>query len=150
MAQETQQPVEIATLAGTGQAASLPVGTPEESVNAQILIDCVKEAVAIDPALFFAQELDVNWRDLETGLTLLHLAAGYGDRDLFRHLLKHPDTDYLVEDREGRFPSTLAFVIAKDGAMGRLLVKKQGDQAREMGLVAYGPNAGNLRLDADD
>ena len=150
MAETTPQPIKISDLTDVSQSMSLPPGTPIEGMNAQLLMNCLKEAVAIDPVLFFAEEIDVNWRDVETGLTLLNLAAGYGDRELLRLLLQHPETDYLVEDREGRFPSTLAFVVAKDSVVGRLLVKKQGDQARSLDLVAYGPDAGATRLDLDD
>jgi ankyrin repeat protein len=79
-----------------------------ENVNAQILIDCLKAGVLIDPELFFGQELNVNWRDAETGGTLLHIAAAYGIRPVLRLLLRREDTDYLARDDQGRLASMLA------------------------------------------
>ena len=134
----------------TGGRTELPLDATKADRNAQLLIDCIKAAVAIDPALFFADEINVNWPDPVTGLTLLHLAAGYADRELFRLLLTHPDTDYTVQDVRGRFPSTMAYVHGRDAALARLLIKKQGDQARALSLVIYGPQAGHIRIEDED
>ena len=150
MAETPETPNEVAALETlTGGRTELPLDATEADRNAQLLIDCIKAAVAIDPALFFEGEINVNWADPKTGLTLLHLAAGYADRELFRLLLANADTDYTVQDGRGRFASTMAYVHGRDVAMGRLLVKKQGDQAREAGLILYGPGAGHIRLDDD-
>lgn len=148
MAETPETPIEVAALETlTGGRTELPLDATEADRNAQLLIDCIKAAVAIDPALFFEGEINVNWADPKTGLTLLHLAAGYADRELFRLLLANADTDYTVQDGRGRFASTMAFVHGGDAAMARLLVKKQGDQARAQSLVIYGPQAGHIRIE---
>ncbi len=117
----------------------------DNAQTTQILIDCLKDATVVDPQVFFYSGIDPLHRDSDTGMTLLHFAAGYDDRDLLRLLLA-PDTDYTMKDRHGRFASTLAYECSRDFVMGRLLIKKQGEQARERGVILYGPRAGMISL----
>lgn len=87
----------------------------------------------------------VNSRDPKTNGTMLHIAAALGSRSLLREIIKDPDVDYLVQDFKGRYPSELAYRVARDCALGRLLLKKEMQQASEADLVIYGPDAGKKR-----
>jgi hypothetical protein len=139
---ETARQQEIRRIGETVGTAGLTSAIGMENLNAQILIDCLKTGMLIDPELFFAQELNVNRRDPETGGTLLHIAAAYGIRTVLRLLIKHPDTNYLARDGQGRLASALAYEVAHDYAAGRLLLKKEARQSYRTGEKAYGPYAG--------
>lgn len=77
---------------------------------------------------------DVNTRDPETGATALHYAASMRARDMLNWLAKCDGIDYLIRDNKGRLPSALAYEVADDLIIGRFLVKKQNEQARERGV----------------
>ncbi len=80
------------------------------------------------------QRADVNVTDPKSGSTPLHYAAAFGSRPALRLLLKASDLDVLIRDRQGRLASELAGVYGHDPAMARLLLMKEGKQARERGL----------------
>ena len=72
-------------------------------------------------------------------MTALHWAAARGARPCIRLLVATGDCDYLIRNREGRYASDLAFEWARDYAVGRLLLKKQAQQAAATGQPAYIP-----------
>ena len=84
----------------------------------------------------------VNSRDPVTNSTFLHYAAAYGLRNFLRQLIQEDDLDYLAVDSSGRLASQLAFEISGDIALGRLLMKKEMQQAVATDVEIYGPEAG--------
>ena len=79
---------------------------------------------------------DVNYQD-QNGMTALHHAAAIGARPCIRVLVNSGQCDYLIKDNENRYAYELAIIWAKDYAVGRLLAKKQAQQAHEQGVPAY-------------
>lgn len=79
---------------------------------------------------------DVNCQD-HNGMTALHHAAALGARPCIRVLVNSGQCDYLIKDKENRYAYELAIIWAKDYAVGRLLAKKQAQQAHEQGVPAY-------------
>lgn len=80
---------------------------------------------------------NVNLRDRH-GMTPLHHAAA-GSRACVRVLVKTGECDYLARDAQGRYAFELAIEWARDVAVGRLLAKKQAQQAAARGEFAYIP-----------
>jgi hypothetical protein len=148
MPMETPRQDEIRRIGEAVGTAGLTSAMGMENLNAQILIDCLKAGVLIDPELFFGEELNVNWRDAETGGTLLHIAAAYGVRPVLRLLINHPETNYLARDGQGRLASALAYEVAHDYAAGRLLLKREARQSQRTGEKAYGPYAGKTIIES--
>jgi len=126
----------------SGQASGLNVSADQTAINTQILMDSLKSGTVIDPQYFFVTGVDVNHRDRETLGTLLHIAAAYGVRSVIRLILKDESTDYLKQDFKKRYPSELAYEVARDFAVGRLLLKKEMHQAGRR--IIYGPDAGKI------
>ena len=83
---------------------------------------------------------DVNLQDAE-GMTPLHHAASRGMRPIVRILVGCGRCDYLIRDNQGRYAFELAIEWARDYAVGRLLAKKQAQQAAARGVPAYEPRA---------
>jgi ankyrin repeat protein len=81
---------------------------------------------------------NVNVRD-EQGMTPLHHAAARGARPCIRLLVASGQCDYLIRDNQGRYAFQLAIEWARDYAVGRLLSKKQAQQAHERGVPAFVP-----------
>ena len=79
---------------------------------------------------------DVNYQD-QNGMTALHHAAALGARPCIRVLVNSGQCDYLLKDKENRYAYELAIIWAKDYAVGRLLAKKQAQQALEQGVPAF-------------
>lgn len=76
----------------------------------------------------------VNAREPGTGATPLHLTAAQGARPALRVLLASGKCDHLARDRQGRLASELAGVYGRDPAMARLLMRKELQQARGLGV----------------
>lgn len=90
-------------------------------------------------ALRFLIESDANIDEQEegTGLTALHYAAGYGVRACLRLLVNSGRCDYLIRDAQDRYPSEVATEVARDYAVGRLLAKKEAEQAHRQRRRAW-------------
>jgi len=84
--------------------------------------------------------VNVNVRD-DSGMTPLHHAAARGARPCIRLLVGSGRCDYLIRDQQGRYAFELALEWARDYAVGRLLAKKQAQQAAAQGVAAYVPRA---------
>ena len=82
---------------------------------------------------------DVNVRDPQSGMSPLHIAAALGCRPVCRALVSCGKTNYLLRDASGRYAFELAIEWAQDYALGRLLIKKQGQQAVQAGVPAWEP-----------
>lgn len=104
------------------------------NVAASLMMHHLKRGEPVDVPWYFEQGVNVNCRDLQTGGTLLHIAAAYAARPILRYILKDPATDYLAQDNEGRFASQLALELAGDIALGRLLLKKEVQLAEQRGV----------------
>jgi ankyrin repeat protein len=100
------------------------------------LMSAVKagDAVAVRDALH--NRADANSQD-EDGMTPLHYAAAYNARPCIRVLIKIGNLNYLIRDKKGRYASELAFEYGKDYAVGRLLAKKEAEQAAQEGVDAW-------------
>ena len=118
----------------------------QNAMNTQILMDSLKSGILIDPQLVFDSGIDIQHIDAQTGGMLLHFAAAYGVRSIVRLIAKQSDTDFLVTDVRGRYPSALAYEAAQDFVLGRYLMMKEARQADADGVIMYGPNAGNIRI----
>lgn len=79
---------------------------------------------------------DPNRQDDE-GMTVLHHAAGLGNRACIRALVGAGTCDYLISDHYGRYASDLAIEWARDFGVARLLSKKRRQQALLRGVAAY-------------
>lgn len=128
----------------SGQVDSLDMSAGQKEVNTQLLMDSLKEGVVIDPEMFFDVGIDHFYRDPATFGTLLHVSAAYGIRSIIRKLLTEPEVDYLVQDYKKRYPSELAYEVARDFALGRLLMKKEMQQATKTNRIIFGPDAGKI------
>lgn len=69
---------------------------------------------------FMEEGFPVAWSEWRTGETALHAAAGSRARPAIRVLVQHWP-DFLIRDRQGRFPSELAYLYGEDPAMAHLL-----------------------------
>ena len=92
------------------------------------------DAVGVRDAIH--NRADANVQD-EEGMTPLHYAAAYNARPCLRVLLKIGNLNYLIKDKKGRYASELAFEYGKDYAVGRLLAKKEAEQAAREGVEAW-------------
>lgn len=96
-------------------------------------------------ALMVSSGLEVNFQD-EHGMTPLHHAAASGERGCLRILVACGRCDYLIRDHFDRYASDIAIEWGRDYAAGRLLVKKQIQQAMAQGVpAALPPNLGLRR-----
>lgn len=74
----------------------------------------------------------INYAEPETGLTALHYAAAYDARVVLKLLIATGKCDYHARDRKGRTAATLAFEVADNPAVGRLLYKKMAQTADDL------------------
>lgn len=81
-----------------------------------------------------SENADINYADQETGFTALHYAAAREAKSLLKVLIKQSGLDYLVKDKKGRLPSTLAFEVAENPVIGTFLMKKEMQQAKWRGI----------------
>lgn len=79
---------------------------------------------------------DVNYQD-KRGMTSMHHAAARGARPCIRALVNSGKCDYLIKDNQNRYAFEIAIEWAKDYAVGRLLAKKQKQQALKQGVPAW-------------
>ena len=84
--------------------------------------------------VFLEEGFPVNYQDLRTGQTALHITAARQARFAIRSLLKHEKTDYLLRDAQGRLPSDMAYRFGEDPALSRLLAIKQCKQTKRDGV----------------
>lgn len=97
----------------------------------------VQQLSAARLARWLAQPgVDVNVQD-NSGMTPLHHAAARGARPCIRLLVASGKCDYLIRDNQDRYAFELAIEWARDYAIGRLLAKKQAQQAHERGVPAF-------------
>ena len=75
-----------------------------------------------------------NFQDDE-GMTALHHAAAMGARTSLRMLVSSGKCDYLIADKQGRYPSDLAIEWSRDFAVARLLTRKRMEQAHAKGVA---------------
>lgn len=76
---------------------------------------------------------DINVRDPAHGVTALHYAASRSALPLLRHLQERDDLDYLAQDEEGRYPSEMAWHIARNPELGQELQDLEKLAADERG-----------------
>lgn len=88
------------------------------------LVEQVTEALA--------QGANVNVRDTRNS-TPLHVAAAYSAASTLRVLAKTDGVDFCAVDELGRTPSSLAYEVAENFAVGRYLLKKEVQQHRARG-----------------
>lgn len=100
----------------------------------RMLVSAASTGAWQDVEGFLNENGDINFAHEETGFTALHYAASREIRALLRILIRHKELNYLARDKKGRLPSTLAFEIAGNALMGRFLMKKEMQQARERGV----------------
>lgn len=81
--------------------------------------------------------IDINYRDSQTGGTALHFVAARRAIPFLRKLEECADLDYLVKDNKGRYPSELAWTIARDAELGEYLQEKEAQAARQRGITAW-------------
>ncbi|MES9822823.1 MAG: ankyrin repeat domain-containing protein [Candidatus Thiodiazotropha endolucinida] len=79
-------------------------------------------------------DVDVNYQDKD-GMTALHWAAAYKARPCLRILVNCGKCNYLLKDKKDRSASELAFEYGRDYAVGRLLMKKEAQQAVKDGVL---------------
>lgn len=84
-------------------------------------------------AAFIEEGFIVNYQDRRNGETALHYAAASNARDVVRVLISCGKCDYLIRDIWGRLPSELAYSIAENPALARLLGNKERKQAEKQG-----------------
>jgi ankyrin repeat protein len=83
----------------------------------------VEAALELDPPC-------VNACDPRSGLTALHIAAADGNRSLVRFLLSRADCAFSPEDRLGRTPVQLAYVIGRDDIVDDICSSMAADLSR--------------------
>jgi len=115
------------------QRAPVDIIAVHQKTVSRDLMNAVKagDAVAVRDAIH--NRADANVQD-EDGMTALHYAAAYNARPCLRVLLKIGKLNYLIRDKKGRYASELAFEYGKDYAVGRLLAKKEAEQAESEGI----------------
>ena len=104
------------------------------------LIEATRERAADLAARAIAEGADVNVQDAH-GMTALHHAAAHGARPCIRILVGSGKCDYLIRDHLDRYAFEIAAEWARDYAVGRLLAKKQAQQAAAQGVAAFEPRA---------
>lgn len=107
----------------------------QKTVNREIF-KAVKAGDAVGVRDAIHNHADANVQD-EDGMTPLHYAAAYNARPCLRVLLKIGNLNYLIKDKKGRYASGLAFEYGKDYAVGRLLAKKEAEQAAREEVEAW-------------
>lgn len=142
MAMDRDKYEETKRLILSGQSVIEDFSEQQKVINTQILIDSLKDATIVDPELFFESGISLDHRDPETGGTLLHVAAAYGVRSIIHLILKEGGANYLLQDFKKRYPSELAYEVARDYVLGRFLMKKEIQQAGNR--IIYGPDAGKI------
>ena len=121
---DTEQAVIYDSVSATGPDSPLNLIALVEEDSAGILRMLVKGGA------------DPNGQDDE-GMTVLHHAAGLGNRACIRALVGAGTCDYLIRDNYGRYASDLAIEWARDFGIARLLSKKRRQQAFARGVPAY-------------
>ena len=122
-----------------GQKSQL-LDDPTRTINGHRLIHAVRSLSEREVKGLLMADTDVNVQDGD-GMTALHYAALTGARPCIRLLVKSGQCDYLIQDVQGRYAFELAVEWARDYAVGRLLARKQAQQAAAMGITAYIPRA---------
>lgn len=135
-------PVKKLVSRSTAKPSSHQLGRAEVQRHVEMrrgLFLAVRRLSAEQLARWLAQPgVKVNVRD-EQGMTPLHHAAALGARPCIRLLVNSGMCDYLIRDNQGRYAFELAIEWARDYAVGRLLAKKQAQQAAAQGVPAYEP-----------
>ncbi len=79
-------------------------------------------------------DVDINYQDPETGMTALHLAVARQMVDVLKILFNREDLVYLVQDKNGKFPSQLAYEIVGNATLGERLMKRERQEAEAQEL----------------
>lgn len=111
--------------------------TPDPSPSHKDLFDLLRvhqygKAIALVP---FVE--DINALDEQSGKTALHWAALHGVRGLLRALWDRKDLNHLVRNRDGRYPSELAWVDALDEKLGAELMEREKAYATQTNQKAW-------------
>ena len=114
------------------------MGTKKEELNQdkldKLLLGAVMAGRDEHVAELMDQGADVNVRHPRTGASALHIVAASSAGFVLDELVKSDKLDYLVKDRQGRFPSALAMEVADDVEMGEFLMRKEIEQAQQKGV----------------
>ncbi|MCW8966349.1 MAG: hypothetical protein OQK82_06660, partial [Candidatus Pacearchaeota archaeon] len=78
---------------------------------------------------YYEEGFPLNWQDIDTGETALHVIAACRARDCLRLYIKTNECDYLIRDNWNRLPSEMAYLYGNDPAVARLLGNKERKQA---------------------
>ena len=91
--------------------------------------------------IFNSKGFPVNYKDPLSGLTALHVLAGSCARKGLVVLLRHPDVDFLIRDKQGRLASEYAMVYSDDAEMALSIMEKENEQGERMGIkVTHRPS----------
>ncbi|MGQ4878897.1 ankyrin repeat domain-containing protein [Billgrantia sp. LNSP4103-1] len=74
--------------------------------------------------------MPVNYQDVKTGQSALHIAAAARARQAVRVLARQPGCNFILRDRQGRLPSELAYAFGNDPALSRYLTIREFRQAK--------------------
>lgn len=96
-------------------------------------LKAAEEGNANKVSAFIEQGFPADYRDPETGETVLHVAAASRARKVLKSLIAHKGCNFLIRDNMGRLPSELAYLHGSDPALARLLGVKERKQAESEG-----------------
>ncbi|HKJ74227.1 MAG TPA: ankyrin repeat domain-containing protein [Alphaproteobacteria bacterium] len=103
----------------------------------ELLIRAVEHGEAEKVRSLIDEGVDVNFRDEANGATALHYAAALSAQFCLLELIRSGQCDYLVRDKQGLYPSEVAFEIADNLRIGSILAEKEADQAHRTGVQAW-------------
>ena len=83
------------------------------------------------------QVQDINVVDQQTQNTVLHFAALRLSSGFIERLEQRTDLNYLVQNKEGRYPSELAWEVSGDEELGAKLIQKEKEQADREDIQAW-------------
>lgn len=106
-----------------------------------VLCLAVVEGDLAPAKLAIAEDADVNACHPALDLPIIHIAAGYGFRDIVRTILATERCDLTVRDKFGRLPSDCAAQCAHDYELAEELAQAQAQQFRSSGKDPRRPTA---------
>jgi hypothetical protein len=114
------------------------VNTAEAIIETDLtFIRLVRERSYLEALAMIDQVSDINVCDPQSRATALHFAALRSVAGLLEALEQRADLDYLVQDRDGRYPSELAWEMAGNEELGARLQRKEQEQAERQGVRAW-------------
>lgn len=100
-------------------------------------IQLVRERKYPEALAMMDQVRDINVCDPQTGATALHFAAHRSNAGFIDALEQRDDLDYLIQDREGRYSSELAWEVSGNEELGARLQQKEKEQAERDGVKIW-------------